>query len=90
MQFTEMIVNIHVFPGVNCLQDVMNTFYHETSAAEMGTLFHLKNVFGHRSAKKDLGETADFWKWLCPLGCIGVVWDGTLTVLNREFKGTFI
>lgn len=27
-------------------------FFHGSSAAEKGTLFHLKNVFGHRSVKK--------------------------------------
>lgn len=88
-----MIVNIHVFPGVNSLQDVMNTFYHGTSAAEKGILFHLKNVLGQRSVKKDLGETANFLKFethgyvlLAALELCG--W--TLTVLNREFKGTFI
>nr|XP_022309155.1 uncharacterized protein LOC111114903 [Crassostrea virginica] len=50
------------------MQDVMNTFFHGSSAAEKGTLFHLKNVFGHRSVKKDVGETfnhaADFLKFV--------------------------
>lgn len=32
----------------------MDTFFHGSSAAEKGTLFHLKNVFGHRSVKKDV------------------------------------
>lgn len=62
----------------------MDTFFHGSSAAEKGTLFHLKNVFGHRSVKKDVGEifnhAADFMKicnlWLCPPGNNGFVWNG--------------
>lgn len=46
----------------------MDTFFHGSSAAEKGTLFHLKNVFGHRSVKKDVGEpfnhAADFMKFV--------------------------
>ncbi|XP_061162619.1 uncharacterized protein LOC133171838 [Saccostrea echinata] len=50
------------------MQDLMDTFFHGSSAAVKGTLFHLKNVFGHRSVKKDVGETfnhaADFIKFV--------------------------
>ncbi|XP_061167991.1 uncharacterized protein LOC133176943 [Saccostrea echinata] len=39
------------------MPDIMNLFFHGSSAAEKGTLFHLKNVLRHRSAKKDVGKT---------------------------------
>lgn len=64
----------------------MNTFFHGSSAAEKGTLFHLKNVFGHRSVKKDVGETfnyaADFLKFVThgyvPLATLEVCGMATL------------
>ena len=38
----------------------MNTFFDGKSSTDKGTLFHLKNVFGHKSVKKDIGETFNY------------------------------
>ena len=92
MQFTERIVNIYIFPGVYSLQDIMNTSFHGTGAAEKGILCHLKNLFGHRSVKKDVGgnfqsccRLFEFCNtWLCPLGHNGVVWDGKVRRLSTD------
>ena len=84
-----MIVNTYIFPNVNSLQDVMNTFFHKTSAAEKETLFHLKNVFGHRSVKKDVGETfnhaADFLNFVTH----GYVLLATMELFGMEKLGDF-
>ena len=87
-----MIVNIYIFPGVNSLQDVMNTFFHGTSAAEKGNLFHLKNLFGHRSVKKDVAETiihaADFLNFVTHgyvlLATMELCWDGKVRRLSTD------
>lgn len=65
----------------------MDTFFHGSSAAEKGTLFHLKNVFGHRSVKKDVGETfnhaADFMTFVT----YGYVLLATMDLCGMESLG---
>ncbi|KAK3092989.1 hypothetical protein FSP39_009731 [Pinctada imbricata] len=64
------------------LKDLMNAFFHGPSVTEKGTLCHLKNVFGHRSVKKDVCEstnhTAHFIKF---------VTHGYVTLAGMEICG---
>ena len=64
--FILYIYYLNVTKGImlESLQDFMDTFFSGSSATDKGTLFHLENVFGHRSVQKDIGErfnhTAEF------------------------------
>jgi hypothetical protein len=41
------------------LQDLMNAMYSGTSVTDRGTLFFIKNRFGHRSVKKNVMENTN-------------------------------
>ena len=41
-------------------KDTYNTFYHANSGADRGSLFHIRNAFGHRNVTKDVIKSFNY------------------------------
>ena len=42
------------------LKDTYNTFYKGNSGADRGTMFHIRNTFGHRNVTKEVTKSFNY------------------------------
>ncbi|XP_062602465.1 uncharacterized protein LOC134264190 [Saccostrea cucullata] len=65
-------------------QDIMDIFFSGKSAADKGTLFYLKNVFGHRAVKKQVGDAFNHISTFLKFVTYGYTMLAAMEVLGME------
>eukprot|EP00105_Crassostrea_gigas_P043801 XP_019927949.1 PREDICTED: uncharacterized protein LOC105340967 [Crassostrea gigas] len=66
------------------MQDTMDIFFSGKSAQDKGTLFHLKNLFGHRGVKKQIGDSFNHASTFLKFVTYGYTLLAAMEVLHME------
>ena len=78
VNITEQDKNINISFFLHA-QDTMNHMYNAKSAADRGTLYHIRNKFHHRSAKKHVMAAVEHVQHL-----IDFTTDGLICILAEK------
>ena len=75
---------MYIFSIVLFIQDTMDSMYKSSSAAERGTLYHIRNRFHRRSVKKNVMESVEHVEDLLDLTTDGGICLLALKLLNAN------